>query len=117
MISGQPGLIPQVTGKLTLARFWAACVFVDHFTSFIYVHLCRGTSAIETLEAKAAYERLAETYGVTVRAYRGDNGRFAETAFKESCASLNQKLTFCGVGAHHQNGIAERAIKELTLQS
>ena len=52
MISAHPGLIPQVTGKLTLARFWAACVFVDHFTFFIYIHLCRGTSRLETIEAK-----------------------------------------------------------------
>jgi hypothetical protein len=27
----------------------------------------------------------------------------------------NQSITFCGVGGHHQNGIAERKIKELTL--
>ena len=28
-----------------------------------------------------------------------------------------QNLTFCGVGAHHQNGISERIIKDLTLSS
>ena len=28
-----------------------------------------------------------------------------------------QNLTFCGVGAHHQNGISERIIKDLTLYS
>ena len=28
-----------------------------------------------------------------------------------------QNLTFCGVGAHHQNGIYERIIKDLTLSS
>ena len=28
-----------------------------------------------------------------------------------------QHLTFCGVGAHHQNGVAERIIKDLTLSS
>ena len=27
----------------------------------------------------------------------------------------NQTITFCAVGAHHQNGIVERRIKELTL--
>ena len=28
-----------------------------------------------------------------------------------------QNLTFCGVGAHHQNGVSERIIKDLTLSS
>ena len=27
----------------------------------------------------------------------------------------NQIITFCGVGSHHQNGIAERKIKDLML--
>ena len=28
-----------------------------------------------------------------------------------------QNLTFCGVGAHHQNVVSERIIKDLTLYS
>ena len=117
MVSAQPGLIPQVTGTLTLDRFWAACIFVDHFTGYLFVYLQRGTSALETINAKLAYEQHASTFGVDVLGYHGDNGRFAEKDFKSSCQQKNQKLTFCGVGAHFQNGIAERAIKELTLQS
>ena len=29
---------------------------------------------------------------------------------------LEQKITFCGVGAHHQNGIAEAGVKKHTLK-
>ena len=35
--------------------------------------------------------------------------------FKDDCNNKLQRLTFCGVGAHHQNGIAEAKIKQLTL--
>ena len=28
-----------------------------------------------------------------------------------------QKIMFCGVGAHHQYGVAENTIKQLTLRS
>ena len=28
-----------------------------------------------------------------------------------------KNLTFCGIGAHHQNGVSERIIKDLTLSS
>jgi len=35
-------------------------------------------------------------------------------AFKESCENSGQRLTFCGANAHFQNGIAERAIWEIS---
>jgi hypothetical protein len=38
-------------------------------------------------------------------------------AFKKALKDANQKITYCAVGAHHQNGIVERRIKELTLIS
>jgi hypothetical protein len=37
--------------------------------------------------------------------------------FKKQFKDANQSITFCAVGAHHQNGIVERRIKELTLIS
>ena len=49
--------------------------------------------------------------------YHADNGHFAEPAFVKDCESKYQQLTFCGVGAHHQNAIVERRIKEITLGS
>jgi hypothetical protein len=35
--------------------------------------------------------------------------------FKDDCIVSNQVITFCGVGRHYQNGIAEGKIKKLTL--
>ena len=115
LISAQPGLVPQTSGHLTAARIWAATIFLDHYTRHIYVHLMRDQSQDSTLEAKAAYERHANTFGVDVKAYRADNGRFAEAKFWEEVKRCLQEITYCGVGAHHQNGAVERAIKDLTL--
>ena len=36
---------------------------------------------------------------------------------KEDFVRKKQNLNFCGVGAHHQNGISERIIKDLTMSS
>jgi hypothetical protein len=36
---------------------------------------------------------------------------------KNAIQKANQTITFCMVGAHHQNGIIERLIKELILIS
>ena len=86
-------------------------VFVDHFSDFVYNHLIHGTSSAETLGAKQAYERVAGHYGVQIKAFHADNLQFDDKAFKTSCLYVGQQLTFCAVGAHHQNGIAENRIK------
>ena len=42
--SDQPGLIQQLSGKITIARIWDAQVTADHFSNLTYVHLMRSTS-------------------------------------------------------------------------
>jgi hypothetical protein len=115
LVSAQPGLIPQITGNLTGQRINGATVIVDHYSDHVYVYLMRNLTLDETLLAKHAYERFLSSLGITAKAYHADNGRFADQGFRDDCNLSNQVITFCGVGSHHQNGIAERKIKELTL--
>jgi hypothetical protein len=68
----------------------------------------------KTIDAKRAFERFAAEHGVKIARYHCDNERFADTAFVRSCEESRQKLTFCGVNAHFQNGIVERAIRNLS---
>ena len=111
--SSTPGLIAQLRGFLTKDRYNSATVFVDHFTRLSYIHLQKSTNAEETLTAKAAFEAWANTLGVKIRHYHADNGRFAERAWMSHCDSRGQTLSFAGVNAHHQNGIAEKRIRDL----
>ena len=113
MISPYGGMIPQVKGRLMKAKYYAATIFVDHHTDFTYVHLQKDTTAEATLEAKNAYEHLLQTFGHKVLAYHADNGRFAEKMFVGDVRDKAQNITYCGVGSHHQNGIAERKIRTL----
>ena len=62
MVFYPPGLIPQSTRAITHTRFWAATIFMDHYSGYFYAHLMRGTSDEETLRTKEAYERLAATH-------------------------------------------------------
>jgi hypothetical protein len=71
-------------------------------------------SAEETLKAKRAFEQFASEHGVKIQHYHCNNGRFSDNAFKQSCEQSRQQLTFCGMNAHFQNGIAERAIRDLS---
>jgi hypothetical protein len=113
MISPFGGLIPQLKGRLMRAKYYAATIFVDHYTDYTYVHLMRDTTADATIEAKNSYEHLLQTFGHKVLAYHADNGRFAETEYVQDVKDKAQNITYCGVGSHHQNGIAERRIRSL----
>jgi hypothetical protein len=57
IISAQPGLIPQIGGRLTCMQINGATVIVDHYSDHVYVFLMSNLSLEETLLAKHAYER------------------------------------------------------------
>ena len=46
--------------------------------------------------------------------YQADNSRFSELGFREAIAEANQIRTVYKVGLHHQNGIIERYIQDIT---
>jgi hypothetical protein len=75
----------------------------------------RNITLDESLLAKSSFEQHVNEGGVTISSYRADNGQFTDSRFQQTVKDSNQKITYCAVGAHHQNGIVERRIKELTL--
>ena len=113
MVSQTPGLIAQMTGFLTRKRYRYATVFVDQASRMGYVYLQKTASAEETIKAKHAFEKFSEMRGIAIKAYHADNGIFKANDWVMECCSRGQPLTFAGVNAHHQNGLAERRIREL----
>ena len=115
--SNSPGLIAQLKGKLTQQRYKYATVFVDQYSGYTFVYLQRRLTSEETVHAKHAFERSAEQRGVKILHYHADNGRFADNAFINDCKTQSQGLSYCGVNAHFQNGVAERRIRDLQEQT
>jgi hypothetical protein len=113
MGSSTPGLIAQKKGIPTLLRNKYLTVIVDHYSRFTYIHLHTAITSEETVKAKHAFECVAQNAGVIVKHYHTDNGRFADKAFLSDLEAKGQTLSFCGVRAHFQNGIAERRIRNL----
>jgi hypothetical protein len=109
-----PGLIAQLKGIPTVKRYRCATVFVDHYSRLSYVYLQQILSSEDTIKAKTAFEMYASTYGVKILHYHADNGRFADSAFRQDLERNNQTISFCGVNAHWQNGIGEKCIRDLT---
>ncbi len=113
MVSTEVGFFAQLKGGLTKKRYRCCTIFVDHYSRLRFVHHQVDDSSMETLAAKLAFEKFAAEHGVHISHYHCNNGRFADNAFKESCKNGHQRLTFCGVNAHFQNWIAERAIRDI----
>jgi hypothetical protein len=95
-------------GRHTQDRITGACVFLDNHTRYSYSHLQTSIDNVQTLEAKQGFEQHSGTNGVNIKAYHADNGIFATQGFCNQIQSSNQKISYCAVGAHHQNGIVER---------
>ncbi len=115
MVSAQPGLIPKMSGRLTNLRVMGSVIFADHFSDHVYVYLMKDLTLAEKLMVKYTYEKYLASLGVESKVYHADIGCFADKGFRDDCILSNQIITFCGVGNHHQNGIAERKIKDITL--
>lgn len=102
-----------MSGNPTVHRYTCATSFVDHFTDFTYLKLQHSTGMEETITGKEEFEKLARENGITILAYHADNGVFASNQLRDHFTENNQQLTFSGVNAHHQNGLAERKIREI----
>ena len=117
MESPTPGFVAQMKGALTKGRYKYATIYVDHFSRASFVYLQRTLTSAETLESKRAFERHAKQHGISIRHYHADNGRFADNMFRNDVMEKNQSISYCGVNAHWQNGIAEKKIRDLTEQA
>ena len=115
--SNTPGLIAQLKGKLMQQRYKYATVFVDQFSGYTFVYLQKRITSEETMMAKHMFEHSADQRGVKILHYHADNGRFADNAFIADCKAQRQGLSYCGVNAHFQNGIAEHRIRDLQEQT
>jgi hypothetical protein len=85
-------------------------IFVDHASGHVHIEMQVALNASESIAAKHRYERAMLSQGVTVVAYQADNGIFAAHAFVQELYNHYQTAGYSGVGAPHQNGIAERNI-------
>ena len=86
-------------------------LFVDHASGKIFNFSQYSNTAAELIKSKTRLETMAQEIGVCIKKYHLDNGIVASEEFKKHCDAHNQRYSFSGVGAKHQNGIAERNIK------
>lgn len=86
-------------------------LFVDHASGKIFNFPQFSTNTTETIRTAQRLESMARDEGFNIKSYHADNGIFSSADFKEHCERNRIKFSFGGVGAKHQNGVAERNIK------
>ena len=117
-MDGTAGFIAQLKRKLTTQRFQCATIVVDHHsrTSYIYPQMTTGSK--HTLRSKRTFEAFVRKNNVPqIHHYQCDNDLFHDNAFIDDCTEHGQTILFCGVSAHHQNGIAEKNIRDVIEQA
>ena len=95
------------SGHNSKTKITCFTIFVDSISKKIWVEFQTSTDAEQTLNGKRKLERNAAQFDVQIKSYRTDNGVFRSDAFQTDINKCNQDITFCGVGIHSQNGIAE----------
>ena len=63
------------------------------------------------MKCKYDLEHFARQHGIKIKSYHADNHPFTSKEFLADIECQEQTISLSGVGAHHQNAIAERAIQ------
>lgn len=114
-MSPVPGRVIADSGHSSASNgYVAGTIYVDAASGFVYHRPQKTISASEMIRGKLIFEQEAADANVVVKSYHSDNGIFNSKEFKEHCLKLNQTISFSGVGAKFQNGVAENAVGFIT---
>ena len=85
-------------------------LFRDNLSHIVFAHMQSSTNVLQRLDGKQKFERFMRSLGTYFKSYRVDNGVFASKDFIQNIKVNDHHITFSSIGAHLQNGVAERAI-------
>ena len=112
------GRLPNTAGREQKhMKLQGGTLFVDHASGYVYTKNQVCLTAGETLRSKKIFEQFSADHGIKIKKYHADNAPFAAKEFIQNLKDHEQEIDFSGVGAHFQNGVAERAIKTITYLS
>jgi transposase InsO family protein len=117
MEAGIPGRVFSTSGLPSSRRYRYATFWIDHYSRYVHITMHETKKAEELLRSKNDFEDFAARFGVRIKNIRADNGVYTAKTIQTSCLKNQQNLSFCAVGAHWQNGIAERFIGTIVQQA
>ena len=115
MITPFGGMGIQMRGNLMKAKFFAAMIFLDHWTDNKYIYLQRNFTTLSTMSPKTAYDVLVQSYGYSVQWYHVNNSKYTKPASKVDDRQKQQAVSYYGVGHQSQNVITENRYANVKL--
>ena len=92
-------------------------VFCDAASSTIRIFHQVSFTGGETQKSMLSFERESAAVGVTIKGHNTDNGAYTAKEILERLETDSKTLRLSGVGAHHHNGPAENAIKNVSRRA
>jgi hypothetical protein len=107
--------LPHTHGHESIgAQYCGGTIFFDAALGLIKVYHQSSLAATDTLISKRQFEQEALQCGISIESYHADNGIFTAIKWTDALKQASQGQTLSGVGGHHQNALAERAIGVVT---
>jgi hypothetical protein len=98
-------------------KYCGGLIMADHASGYIQTYHQVSLGSSDTIQSKRKFEQHCREAGVMIKRYHSDNGTFRSEAYRAELRDRHQTITFSGTGAHHQNGVAERAIRTVTYMA
>lgn len=113
-----PGKVFTYKGDtLRSETYKGGTIFCDCASGFIILYNQVSFTEDETVISKVKFEKESLGRGIIIQNYRTDNGVYTSREFLEYLFNSGKTITHSGVGGHHQNGVAENAIKNMVRLS
>jgi hypothetical protein len=101
-------------GKPSSKKSKVGALYVDLASGLVHCEHQVGFSAGETIRGKQTFEKNCMENGVVVQDFLTDSGTFKAHKFVAHMHETQKMVHLCGTNAHHQNGVAERAIQKIS---
>jgi hypothetical protein len=100
--------------KPSSTKFNGGALYVDRASGLVHCEHQVGFLRRGNNSWKAKIEKMCMDNGVVVQDYLTYSGTFKAHKFVAHIHETHQMMHFCGTNAHHQNGVAERAIQTIS---
>ena len=97
--------------------FKGGTIFCAAASNYISIFHQQSFTGHETIQSMLTFERESTEVGNKILGYNTDNGIYTAKALMSKLHDNNQTLRLSGVGAHHHNGVAENAIKNISKKA
>ena len=87
--------------------FQGGTIFCDAASGYLSIYHQQSFTAHETTQSLLGFEREGAEVGINIQGYQTDNGVYTAQNLTRKLQENHQILRLSGVGAHHQNGVAE----------